>query len=152
MKIINEQRDDLTLEGMTIVAAIMNMVYGAEIAAYRLSDSLDALGAKGSLVQTKKRALNAARRNCQALIANLETAFDQPFNHLIMREGGEFAGQRDAEFHALACEVLQIVIVFLAVSEGADYERRMNIFKALRNFKVTSGIDLQGLLKYFNFD
>lgn len=151
MKLINEAKDDLSMEAMVTVAAVMNMVYASEIAAYRLAESFDKIGAKGTLMQRKKKALNTARRNCQSMIANLETAFDQPFGQLIMREGAEFAGQRDAEFHALACEVLELVLIFLAISEGTDYEKRMNIFKALKNFKVTANIDLPALLKYFKF-
>lgn len=152
MKLINETGDDLSLEGMTTLAAIMNCVYAAEIAAYRVAETLDRMGAKGTFVQRKKQALNAARRHCQAMINNLETAFDSSFDHIIMREGSEYAGRRDAEFHALACEVLQVVLIFLSISEGAEYEKRMNIFKALRNFKVTADIDLPALLKYFRFE
>ena len=151
MKLINDDRTDLSLEANVVIAAVMNMVYGAEIAAYRLSDALDAIREKGTLMQTKKRALNAARRNCQAMISNLETAFDKPFEQVVTRAGDEYIGQRDAEFHALACEVLDIVIIFLSVSEGLPYEKRMNIFKALLNFKVTSEVNLAALRKFFRF-
>lgn len=152
MRLINDERDDLSLEAMVVIASIMSMVYGAEIAAYRLADAFDAFGAKGTLVQTKKRALNAARRNCAAMITNLETAFDQPFNQLVMKEGAEYAGTRDAEFHALGAEILELVIVFMSKSEGMDHEKRRNIFKMLNNFKQVSAVDLPALVKFFRFD
>lgn len=151
MKIINEQRDDLTLEGMTIVAGIMSKIYAAEIEAYRLADALDKQGARGTMVQRKKQALRQARRYCGLMISCLETAFDQHFDRIVMREGAEFAGVRDAEFHALACEVSQLVLLFLTISEGATAERRANIFKALRNFKPLAPIDTDGLLKFFEY-
>jgi len=151
MKLINEDRTDLSLEAMVVVAAVMNMVYGAEIAAYRLADGFDKIGAKGTLVQEKKRALNAARRHCQGMITQLEMAFDVSFDKLVYREGAEYAGQRDQEFHALAAEILELVLVFLSISEGMEHDKRRNIFKMMRNFKTPSPVDLVELLKYFKF-
>jgi len=145
MKLINEDRTDLSLEAMVVVAAVMNMVYGAEIAGF------DKIGAKGTLVQEKKRALNAARRHCQGMITQLEMAFDVSFDKLVYREGAEYAGQRDQEFHALAAEILELVLVFLSISEGMEHDKRRNIFKMMRNFKTPSPVDLVELLKYFKF-
>lgn len=152
MILIKKDFSDFSLEGYTSVASLMAMVYASEILAYRVSDALETIGMKKDVFHLKRKALNAARRQATSLITNLETAFDSDFSDIVLKEGAEFAGQRDAEFHALACEVLELVLIFLAISEGAEYEKRMNIFKALRNFKVTADIDLPALLKYFRFE
>lgn len=151
--LVDFENNDFSLEGYTALASCLCMIYGAEIAAYRCAETLDAIGAKNTLFQSKKRALNNARRLQQQVISQLEIAFDGVFDHIVTRMGPKYVAQRDAETHALAVEVLKLVIIFVAKSEGMDHDKRQNIFKMLMNFKSGAPeLDLEGLIKYFKFD
>jgi len=155
MILINKDFTDYSLEGYASLATLMGMVYGAEILAYRVSEALEQIGSRQNWYQDKKRALNLAKKQVNGLISNLETAFDKDFSDVVMKEGTEEAGRRDAEFHALAAEILKLDLLFMVKSEGMDHEKRQNIFKMLSNFKGGEGskeIDLQGLLKFYRFD
>lgn len=154
MILIKKDFSDFSLEGYTSVASLMAMVYASEILAYRVSDALETIGMKKDVFHQKRKALNAARRQATSLITNLETAFDSDFSDIVLKEGMEKAGTRDAEFHALAAEILKLVLIFMAKSEGMEYGKRMNIFKMLMNFQGGEGskeIDINGLLSFFKY-
>ena len=152
MILIKEDFSDLSLEGYTTMASLMAMVYAAEIVAYRVADALEAIGSRKNFYQEKKKALNQARKNAAGIITGLETAFDTDFDEVVLKDGMEMAGTRDAEFHALAGEILKLTLIFLAKSEGMEYGKRQNMFKMLMNFKGGEGgkdIDLPALLRFF---
>lgn len=152
MILIKDDISDFTPEGYTTLATMMSLVYAGEILAYRVTDSLEAMGCRNTIFHKRKKSLNTARRQMQSAIANLETAFDGDFDDIVFNGPVEGAAKRDAEFHALAAETLKLALIFMAKSEGMEYGKRQNIFKMMGNFKGGENIDLQGILKFFRFD
>lgn len=152
MRLINDERDDLSLECLTIIGSVVAMTYASEIACERLSSVLDLQGIRGTLVQEKRRYINGASRAATALVHNLEAAFDQTMSEIICNDGADNIAERDNTLHGMGAEVLELVITFLAKTEGMEHDKRRNIFKMLNNFKDTGKVDLQALVKFFRFD
>lgn len=155
MILIKDDISDFTPEGYTTLATMMSLVYAGEILAYRVADSIAAMGVGNSIFHQRKKALNTARRQMQSAITNLETAFDGDFDDIVFGGPVEGAANRDKEFHALAAETLKLALIFMAVSEGMEYGKRQNIFKMMMNFKggpASEKINLSALLTYFKFD
>lgn len=155
MILIKDDISDFTPEGYTTLASLMALVYAGEILAYRVSDSLDAMGYRSTVFHKRKRALNTARRQIQGAISNLETAFDVDFEDIVFGDPAEDSAKKDAEFHALAAETLKLALIFMAKSEGMEYGKRQNIFRMMMNFKggpASEKINLSALLTYFKFE
>lgn len=116
--------------------------------AYKVSRSLDAYGVQGSLFQKRKQALNNARRGLQEVIRQLEIAFDESIDQVFVNEK-QLTGQYGA-FQKLASDTLQMLLIYHARGEG-DQEKRDRMKKALLNFKPESTIDLDAIMKYYDF-
>ncbi len=151
MRLINENRDDLSTECLTIIGAVVSMAYASEIASERLASVLDRNGFKGTLIQEKRRYINAASRAADALVHNLEAAFDTTMSEIVTNGGPDDVAERDSTLHGMGAEVLELVLTFLAKTEGMEHEKRRNIFRMLGNFKDTGKVDLPALLKFYRF-
>lgn len=152
MRLINETRDDFSIEVLTVIGAVVSMTYASEIAAERLSSVLDMNGIRGTLLQEKKRYINAARRAADSFVHNLEAAFDDTMSEIVTNGGPGSIGERDSTLHGMGAEVLELVITYLAKSEGMEHEKRRNIFKMMNNFKDGGRVDLPALVKFFKFE
>ena len=152
MKLINDTRDDFSTEYYAILGAILSMVYAADIAATRLIATEVMHKVKGSLIQEKKRYLAAAVKGAEMMEKNLALAFDDTFDQIIMDGGPEKAGERDNTLHGMAAEVLKLVLMYMAKSNGMDHDKRQNIFKMLGNFKDDGKVDLPAILKFFRYE
>ena len=152
MKLINEAKDDFSLEVLAILGAVQAMGNACEIAAERLSAVLDSWDIKGTLIQQQKRYIKAANRSFDSFLHNLEAAYDKAYSEIITSKGNDYIADRDETMHGMAAEMLRLAIMYVVKSEGMDNDKRQNIFKMMGNFKDSGTIDLQGILKFFRFD
>lgn len=149
MKLLNDTKNDCSNEVMIQLAISLEAVWAAEIICYRLSATLDALGARGTFFQEKKQALNKARRMIQQTITYLETAFDKTFDDIFTRREGEEA-MRTEHIQMLANDLVQLLLIYYARGDG-DMDRKDSMKRALLNFKPVKDIDLDSIMKYYNF-
>ena len=148
--LLNKERDDLSKEGYVIIALFLEMIYGCEVIAYQMSDALDRIGAKGTLFQKKKQALNNARKQADGLVRNLEIAFDETFSQIFNRITGREVLVTES-VQALANDLIRLGLVYLSRGDG-DPEKRARMQKALENFKPMPDINLDEMLKFFSIE
>lgn len=146
MKLLNDKMDDLSREAMVQFGVMLQCIWASEIIAYRMSDSLRYIGAKGTLVQNKKMHLNQARRKVQSLIRDLEIAFDEDFTSIFEKD----SKYTDAVSY-MANDIIVLLMIYYSRGDGDDVKKdRMK--QALLNFKPIEDIDLVEILKYYNFE
>lgn len=145
--LLKEDFSDLSQEGYLALTAMLLDVWVAETIAYQMSEALEALGAKGTLVQQKKLYLNSARRKVEGMCKDLEHAFDGTFEKAFTLVKGEEM-KRGEIIQELAAFILGLEIVALTRDDGSD-EKLASMIKAIRNFKQDSELDTDALLRFF---
>lgn len=148
MQFFNKDTNDFSYEVLVQLGVMLEAIWGGEMIAYKVSRTLDAYGVQGSLFQKRKQALNNARRGLQEVIRQLEIAFDESIDQVFVNEK-QLTGQYGA-FQKLASDTLQMLLIYHARGEG-DQEKRDRMKKALLNFKPESTIDLDAIMKYYDF-
>jgi hypothetical protein len=146
MKLINNDYTDLSKEGCVILATTLVKVWSTETLCYRLADALDAIGVRGTLVQTKKMHLNRARRAIDQAVKDLEVAFDASFEKVFGRIEGREMNRAEA-VQRLASFETTLTVLAMCRAEGGDDEKLNNMIKAIRNFKQVDDIDADGIMK-----
>lgn len=126
---------------------MLECVWAAELIAYKVSDSLDEYGIRKSVFQTRKMALNQARRKVQELIRHCEAAFDETFDNIYNHVEGE-ACHRSEIVQGWANDVIKLLLIYWVRGEG-DMDKKDAMKKALLNFKATNDINIKELLKYY---
>lgn len=149
MDIVNKDGSDFSQEVIVQLAICLEAVYAAEIICYRVSDTLDRSGYINSLFQKRKQTYNKARRMLQDVISNLEVAFDNTFDNIVYKEDGEERMRAD-HVHGTANDLVQLLLIYFARGDG-DQDKKDKMKKALMNFKPTLDIDLDAIMKYYNF-
>lgn len=147
MKLLNKEKNDISDDLYISLGIMLECVWAAEIIAYRIAETMDSIKAKGTLVQEKKQCLNKARRMTQDIIRNLEIAFDDTFNMCGSRRGID--GLFMDEIQECANDIVKLLLIYYARGDG-DWEKKDRMKAALLNFKPLVGVDLTGMLKYFN--
>ena len=87
MNILNKDKTDFSAEVLVQLAIMLECVYAAELIAYKVSGTLDRHGYVGTLFQRRKQCLNNARRKVEAIIRDLEVAFDETFDKIAGCQG-----------------------------------------------------------------
>jgi hypothetical protein len=146
MRLVNDDYTDLSREGCVILAATLVKIWSTETLCYRLADALDAIGVRGTLVQTKKMHLNRARRAIDQAVKDLEVAFDTTFEKVFGRIEGEEMNRAEAVQRLSNFESI-LTILAMCRAEGGDESKLDNMVKAIRNFKQVDDIDVDGILR-----
>ena len=146
MNILNKDKTDFSAEVLVQLAIMLECVYAAELIAYKVSGPLDRNGYVGTLFQRRKQCLNNARRKVEAIIRDLEVAFDETFDKIAGCQGD--AVDRVDFLQAMANDVVELLLIYFARSDG-DMIKKQNMKKALLNFKPVKGIDLEAIMDYY---
>ena len=146
MNILNKDKTDFSAEVLVQLAIMLECVYAAELIAYKVSDTLDRHSYVGTLFQRRKQCLNNARRKVEAIIRDLEVAFDETFDKIAGCQGE--AIERTDFLQAMANDVVELLLIYFARSDG-DMVKKQNMKKALLNFKPVKGIDLDAIMDYY---
>ena len=146
MNILNKDKTDFSAEVLVQLAIMLECVYAAELIAYKVSATLDRNGYVGTLFQRRKQCLNNARRKVEAIIRDLEVAFDETFDKIAGCQGD--AVDRTDFLQAMANDVVELLLIYFARSDG-DMQKKQNMKKALINFKPVKGIDLDAIMEYY---
>lgn len=146
MNILNKDKTDFSAEVLVQLAIMLEYVYAAELIAYKVSGTLDRNGYVGTLFQRRKQCLNNARRKVEAIIRDLEVAFDETFDKIAGCQGE--AMERTDFLQAMANDVVELLLIYFARSDG-DMVKKQNMKKALLNFKPVKGIDLDAIMDYY---
>lgn len=134
---------------MVQLAICLEAVYAAEIICYKMSDTLDRRGYINTLFQKRKQSFNKARRMLQEIIRNLEVAFDNTFYNITGKGDGHDIARADF-LHGTANDLVELLLIYFARGDG-DQQKKDNMKKALRNFKPTLDIDLDAIMKFYDF-
>ena len=108
--------------------------------------TLDRHGYVGTLFQRRKQCLNNARRKVEAIIRDLEVAFDETFDKIAGCQGD--AVDRVDFLQAMANDVVELLLIYFARTDG-DMVKKQNMKKALLNFKAVKNIDLDAIMEYY---
>ena len=146
MNILNKDKTDFSAEVLVQLAIMLERVYAAELIAYKVSGTLDRNGYVGTLFQRRKQCLNNARRKVEAIIRDLEVAFDETFDKIAGCQGD--AVDRVDFLQAMANDVVELLLIYFARSDG-DMVKKQNMKKALLNFKPVKNIDLDAIMDYY---
>ena len=146
MNILNKDKTDFSAEVLVQLAIMLECVYAAELIAYKVGGTLDRNGYVGTLFQRRKQCLNNARRKVEAIIRDLEVAFDETFDKIAGCQGD--AVDRVDFLQAMANDVVELLLIYFARSDG-DMVKKQNMKKALLNFKPVKGIDLDAIMDYY---
>ena len=146
MNILNKDKTDFSSEVLVQLAIMLECVYAAELIAYKVSATLDRHGYVGTLFQRRKQCLNSARRKVEAIIRDLEVAFDETFDKIAGCQGD--AVDRTDFLQAMANDIVELLLIYFARSDG-DMVKKQNMKKALLNFKPVNGIDLEAIMDYY---
>ena len=146
MNILNKDKTDFSAEVLVQLAIMLECVYASELIAYKVSGTLDRNGYVGTLFQRRKQCLNNARRKVEAIIRDLEVAFDETFDKIAGCQGD--AVDRVDFLQAMANDVVELLLIYFARSDG-DMVKKQNMKKALLNFKPVKGIDLDAIMDYY---
>ena len=146
MNILNKDKTDFSAEVLVQLAIMLECVYSAELIAYKVSGTLDRNGYVGTLFQRRKQCLNNARRKVEAIIRDLEVAFDETFDKIAGCQGD--AVDRVDFLQAMANDVVELLLIYFARTDG-DMVKKQNMKKALLNFKPVKGIDLEAIMDYY---
>lgn len=146
MNILNKDKTDFSAEVLVQLAIMLECVYAAELIAYKVSGTLDRHGYVGTLFQRRKQCLNNARRKVEAIIRDLEVAFDETFDKIAGCQGE--AMERTDFLQAMANDVVELLLIYFARSDG-DMIKKQNMKKALLNFKPVKNIDLDAIMEYY---
>ena len=146
MNILNKDKTDFSAEILVQLAIILLAVYAAELIAYKVSGTLDRNGYVGTLFQRRKQCLNNARRKVEAIIRDLEVAFDETFDKIAGCQGD--AVDRVDFLQAMANDVVELLLIYFARTDG-DMVKKQNMKKALLNFKPVKNIDLDAIMDYY---
>ena len=146
MNILNKDKTDFSAEVLVQLAIMLECVYAAELIAYKVSSTLDRNGYVGTLFQRRKQCLNNARRKVEAIIRDLEVAFDETFDKIAGCQGD--AVDRVDFLQAMANDVVELLLIYFARSDG-DMVKKQNMKKALLNFKPVKNIDLEAIMDYY---
>ena len=146
MNILNKDKTDFSAEVLVQLAIMLLCVYASELIAYKVSGTLDRNGYVGTLFQRRKQCLNNARRKVEAIIRDLEVAFDETFDKIAGCQGD--AVDRVDFLQAMANDVVELLLIYFARSDG-DMVKKQNMKKALLNFKPVKGIDLDAIMEYY---
>ena len=111
-----------------------------------MSGTLDRHGYVVTLFQRRKQCLNNARRKVEAIIRDLEVAFDETFDKIAGCQGD--AVDRVDFLQAMANDIVELLLIYFARSDG-DMVKKQNMKKALLNFKPVKGIDLDAIMEYY---
>lgn len=153
LKLINEQNTDLSIEAYCLMGSAMYNIAAAEIIMYRMADALDAMKAKGTWFQEKKKYLSGARKACETLLTQLDLATSEAngriYQHAKEKGTLQWADETLQDSYHLAG---LISVMFFAKSEG-DPKISRNMLKALGNFKVKNPVmDIDAVLDFFNYN
>ena len=85
------------------------MCLRSELIAYKVSGTLDRNGYVGTLFQRRKQCLNSARRKVEAIIRDLEVAFDETFDKIAGCQGD--AVDRTDFLQAMANDVVELLLI-----------------------------------------
>ena len=146
MNILNKDKTDFSAEVLVQLAIMLECVYAAELIACKVSGTLDRNGYVGTLFQRRKQCLNNARRKVEAIIRDLEVAFDETFDKIAGCQGD--AVDRVDFLQAMANDVVELLLIYFARSDG-DMVKKQNMKKALLNFKPVKNIDLDAIMDYY---
>ena len=146
MNILNKDKTDFSAEVLVQLAMILVCVYASGLTAYKVSGTLDRHGYVGTLFQRRKQCLNNARRKVEAIIRDLEVAFDETFDKIAGCQGD--AVDRVDFLQAMANDVVELLLIYFARTDG-DMQKKQNMKKALLNFKPVNGIDLEAIKDYY---
>lgn len=149
MELLNEQKTDFSNEVIIQLAICLEAVYAAEIICYKVADTLDRSGYINSLFQKRKQDYRKARTMIQDVISKLEVAFDQTFDNIVYKKDGS-ERMRAHHVQGTANDLVQLLLIYFARGDG-DPEKKDRMKKALLNFKPTLDIDLDAIMKYYNF-
>ena len=146
MNILNKDKTDFSAEVLVQLAIMLECVYAAELIAYTVSGTLDRNGYVGTLFQRRKQCLNNARRKVEAIIRDLEVAFDETFDKIAGCQGD--AVDRVDFLQAMANDIVELLLIYFARTDG-DMQKKRQMKKALLNFKPVKGIDLDAIMEYY---
>ena len=146
MNILNKDKTDFSAEVLVQLAIMLECVYAAALIAYKVSGTLDRHGYVGTLFQRRKQCLNNARRKVEAIIRDLEVAFDETFDKIAGCQGD--AVDRVDFLQAMANDVVELLLIYFARTDG-DMVKKQNMKKALLNFKAVKNIDLDAIMDYY---
>lgn len=149
MDIVNKDKSDFSLEVMVQLAICLEAVYAAEIICYRMADRLDHSNYINTLFQRRKQSFNKARKMLQEIIRNLEIAFDDTFSNITGKKDGNDIKRADF-LHGTANDIVELLLIYFARGDG-DQTKKDNMKKALMNFKPNLDIDLDAIMKFYDF-
>lgn len=135
-------------EAVIIQMAIMlEMIWGAEIIAYKVSSTLDYESkTRKSIFQEKKKRLNRARTQLTSVLKDLEFAYQEYFDDIFSQSiDGVFKYDIIQDW---ANDLVHLALIYWARGDG-DMARKDAMKRALLNFKAVNDIDINELLKYY---
>lgn len=148
--LINGAGNDLSPEGYAALGVLLEMVWGIQTMGSRMARALDAIGARGCLVQRKRQAFNDARRCVGGLLKGLEAAFDGTFDYAMCRVP-ERAAERTEALQSYADDIVRLLLLYYSRVDGSPdgTDRRERVHRAVANFKAVPGFDADALIRFF---
>lgn len=148
--LINDSGTDFSAEGYAALGVLLEMVWGIQTMGARMAKALDRIGAKDCLVQRKKQAFNDAKKNINALLKDLEVAFDETFNYAMCRVP-EGTLERTEALQSYADDIVRLLILYYSRVDGdpEGTDKRARVHKAIANFKPVPGFDAEALIRFF---